>query len=393
MWFRYGPAEHTELFHAIPDIVFELSKTCEVHYFGFKSKRPLPPLIQEHATIHSLPFYVDRTVPIDKWIKTLLWIAVLPLLAWRCKKLNIEGIYIDETIPLAADIAQRFFGKKVAISVADFFVDIYLSPSPMLRPIANGIRKIDLNSWKKCPVVFTRAKATKTYLSEQGLNPQCIYPVYDPCDMKIYFPMDKMAAKKKISCDKDKIYLVHHGILHPNKGNDKIIEALSTLRNSHPKLQYLLIGDGPDSDRLKQLTHKLNLQHSVRFTGWLPERSEVNVALNAGDIGLVMRLGQPSDHFHTTGALVHNMACGLPILAARLGGISDIIKDGENGFLFDPINMDEFIEKLVILMNNAKLREAFGKKAHQLAMDIFHMEKVTKQTVQPLLLLLKELKS
>jgi len=142
--------------------------------------------------------------------------------------------------------------------------------------------------------------------------------------------------------------------------------------------------------RLRALAAELRLEDRVRFTGWLPGLEQVNEALNAGDIGLVMRVGRQSDNFHMTGALVHSMACGLPILAARLAGVAEAVEEGRSGLLFDPENMEEFKARLSDLASQPALRQTLGAHALARAHELFDMDKVTRQTVEPLLALLKE---
>jgi glycosyltransferase involved in cell wall biosynthesis len=135
------------------------------------------------------------------------------------------------------------------------------------------------------------------------------------------------------------------------------------------------------------MAHKLGVSDIVQFTGWLPSMPEVNTALNAGDIGLVMRTGMQEDDFHMTGALVHNMACGLPILAARLGGVSEVIKEDEAGLLFDPSDTIEFRTKLVRLATDPAMRQRMGHKALTLAYENFDIDKVVHATTKALLTL------
>ena len=78
LWFRYGPADHSELFHAMPQIVEALAVHCEVHYYGMKTSTALPERIRRNAVIHELPFCVDRTNSRDKLVKTALWLIALP---------------------------------------------------------------------------------------------------------------------------------------------------------------------------------------------------------------------------------------------------------------------------------------------------------------------------
>lgn len=389
-WFRYGPAVHAQLFHAMPRIVAELSRYAEVHYFGMRTHHPLPQLIQDHAVIHELPFRVNPSVTRDKFYKTALWLAALPWIARKCRRLGITAVYMDETVPLAGPIARWFFGSNVAMTVADFFLNVYFEHIPFFRLPAKWITALDMAAWHQFPLIFTRAAFTANYLALHGFDRKHIVPVYDPCDFSIYRPTNR-AARAQYGFGDNDVVLAHHGILHPNKGNDRIIRALASVRTTLPNLRYLLIGDGPEAPKLRRLVRELQLGDRVHFTGWLPTLDDVNAALNAADIGLVMRIGQESDNFHTTGALVHSMACGLPVLAARLGGVAEIVQEKETGLLFDPSNMDEFLSKLEVLVHDPQLRRHLGDAALKRARELFDIDRVTQQTVNALRKLLPDL--
>lgn len=385
LWFRYGPAEHAELFHAMPEIVESLARHGEVHYFGWASSKPVPDSIARHAVIHHLPGRVNRSSPFDKAWKTLLWILAIPWIGLRCRALGIRAVYIDETVPLTGLLGRVFFGPRVAMTVADFFPEIYFGGKPWLQPLVRAIRAVELAAWRRLPLLFTRAQSTKRYLVENGVPAGVVHPVYDPCDFNIYHPADRQAARAQFGYGPDELVLVHHGILHPNKGNDRILRAMARVRDELPGLRYLLVGDGPEMPRLHELAHELRLEDRVRLTGWLPKMQDVNTALNAGDVGLVMRVGMREDDFHATGALVHNMACGLPILSARLGGTSEIVREGVEGLLFDPNSEDEFLAKLRAMIQQPAARSEYGKAALARAQELFDMQRVTRNTVDPLL--------
>ena len=383
-WFRYGPAEHAELCHAIPRIIEELNKRADVHYFCLRGPRPTPQKIVSNATVHVLPVTIDRSSTRDKFIKTAVWIALLPFVAMECKKLGIDAVYIDETIPFTSWIARKLFGPRVAITVVDFFVDIYMT-SGWKADLGRKIRAFDLENWRQLPAIMTRAKSTRDYLAQQGIDPARVFPVYDPCDMTIYRPLDRGVARKRFGYSDEHVVLMHHGILHPNKGNDRILRSLAKLKPQIPQLRFLLVGDGPEMENLRTQAKDLGIEDIVQFTGWLPQLGDVNEAINAGDIGLVMRVGAKSDDFHMTGALVHSMACGLPILAAKLGGVSEVVIEDKNGLLFPPDQMGVFEEKLIRLATDAALRRRLGFDALETAKQSFDMKTVINQTVEWLL--------
>lgn len=390
LWFRYGPAEHAELYSALPRLVEELAAHAEVHYFGLKGRWPVPDSILQHAVVHHLPFRVDRTSVPDKFFKTAIWLVCLPVVGLWCRWLGVRAVYMDETVPLTALVAQLFYGRKVAMTVADFFVDIYVTGSAPARLLARILRGIDLASWRRLPVIITRARHTRRYLVKRGFDATRIRPIYDPVDTRLFHPGDRAAARAVFGYRDDEVVLVHHGIMHPNKGNDRVIRALAMVRTRAPQIRYLLVGDGPEYARLRALVDELGLQDIVRMTGWLGKPEEVNVALNAGDIGLVMRIGHESDDFHVTGALVHNMAAGLPILAARLGGVSEVVSDGVQGRLFPPDDMALFADRLVEMAADQEGRRRMGEASLEQARRSFDLETVVRQTVDALMPLLKK---
>ena len=204
---------------------------------------------------------------------------------------------------------------------------------------------------------------TQEFLAERGIPKEVMYLYRNPVDHTKFHPVDETTRKttrEKLGFTDDDIVLSHHGILHPNKGNSWIFQRLNELKDELPNLKYLLIGNGPEMDNLQQLSSQLGIADRITFTGWLPTEQDLNNALASADIGLVMRIGQETDHFHMTDTLAHEMACGKPILAVNLKGISEVIHDGENGFLFSPDAPTEFKTKLITLSSNPSLSENQG---------------------------------
>lgn len=388
--FRYGAGSHTELFHALPQIIQELSRHVDIHYWSMRSDVPPPDAISQNAHLHFLPFACRRNRLADKFVKTCLWILCVPYMALRCRMMGCKALHIDETIPLTGGLAWLFFGPNVAMTFADVFVDIYAGQSTVGRFFARIVKACDYYAMRKMRLIYTRTRAAAAHLARHGVAPEKIHPVYDPCNFTIYHPLpadERRAARERYGFSGSDVVLVHHGILHPNKGNDRIIRAIAELVPEHPELKYLLIGDGPTMVSLRELVAELHLEKQVVFTGWLKQLSDVNKALNAGDIGLAMRIGLASDHFHLTGALVHSMACGLPVLAARLGGMAEVVEENQTGLLFDPADMGEFKAKLLELVIDQSKRTAMGRVAHEKAKQHFSVDTVVDATVKPLLAL------
>ena len=388
-WFRYGAAEHAELFHALPDIIRLLARDAEVHYFGPRTRKAVPAVIQDKAILHLLPYSVDRRSDRDRVIKTILWYMLLPWLGLRCRMLRVQAVYIDETLPLTPLLARIFFGPQVAVTVADFFLEAYWGQHPLLSPITRLIGNVDLPTWRRLPLLFTRAQSARDYLAARGCSAERIVPVYDTCDLSLYRPMDRGGCRREFQHADEDIVLVYHGILHPNKGLDLVINALPGVLAVHPRLRLLLIGDGPEMEALQKLTRDLGLESNVRFTGYM-EPARVAVALNASDIGLVSRLGTTGDRMVVTSVLGHCMACGLPVLAANMPGIAEVVREDGNGFLYEPRDARDFQEKLCRLAADPALRMRLGQQGIQDARRVFVEQASAERTAQPLLQLARK---
>ncbi len=369
--FRYGPTDHAELFHVKPQILSRLCEKYEVHYFGLNKQRFKPELFDTRIRFHLLPIHVNRGSHRDKFLKTAIWLLVLPWIGLRCRLLKMDLIYIDETVPLTGFITKVFSGRPLVMSVIDYFLEIYGESYPVLRWIAKLIYRIEFWTWKRLAGIFVHAEAAKRYLVKKGVPANLIVVVRDPCEDTKYFPKDASETRRKLGFADSDFVLVQHGILHPNKGIGWIFHAIQPLMMENPRLKLLVVGGGLELDKLKALARELKVERQIVFTGWLASYREVNDCLNASDAGLVMRVGQFSDHFHTTGTLIHCLVCALPTIAARLDGIAEVVKEGENGVLFDPTSAEEFRSKLRLLMEHPDLCKNLAAKGRATAIEMF----------------------
>lgn len=378
--------------HAVPGIVDKLSEEAEIHFFGPKTTEARNTALRRRIVLHELPYTWDRACPTDKITKTLLWYFWLPIIGIRCRMNGSNLIWNDETVPFTAPILKLFFGRNVAITVMDFFARIYTEKHPKLRWLSGLVERIDFTAWRKLPVIFTKVLYTQEFLAEHGVPKEVMHLYRNPVDHAKFHPVDEETRKStraKLGFSDNDIVLSHHGILHPNKGNDWILLRLAELKNELPNLKFLLIGNGPEMGNLKQLAEKLGIEDRIVFTGWLPSETDLNNALASSDIGLVMRIGQETDHFHMTDTLAHEMACGKPILAVNLKGIAEVIKDGENGFLFSPDKPDEFQSKITQLAAAPAQRIHFSQAALHYSHETGDMDYCARLVTNPSIRLLK----
>ena len=142
--------------------------------------------------------------------------------------------------------------------------------------------------------------------------------------------------------------------LVPRKGIDVTLEAFSLLRKEGVDAVLVIAGTGPDEARLKTMAGALGLEDSVRFIGYVPD-SEVRVWYYACDSYIML---SRKDDFFVEGfglTFLEANACGIPVVGGRHGGVVDAIKDGETGFLVDPMDAPAAAEKLRLLLEDSVL--------------------------------------
>ncbi len=195
--------------------------------------------------------------------------------------------------------------------------------------------------------VLTRE--TGRYLDEKKI----IYTIPFGVDIKKFKPKDKKPSKY-ITIGIVKTLEKKYGIKY-------LIRAFSHLAKSNNKLRLLIIGHGTQEQDLKRLCCDLSIQQKVRFTGYI-NNDKVPDYLNEIDIFVV-----PSIVPEAFGvSVIEASACELPVIASAIGGLPEVVKDGETGFLFEPKNSDELIQKLDQLICSPDLRKRMGKKGRKL---------------------------
>ncbi|MCQ8893263.1 MAG: glycosyltransferase family 4 protein [Methanolinea sp.] len=145
------------------------------------------------------------------------------------------------------------------------------------------------------------------------------------------------------------------GRLYPIKGIHYLLMAFKEIHDIIKDAELVLVGDGQERERLEALSVQIGIQDYVRFIGKVPH-TEVKKYMQQADIFVLPSLSEGLPN-----VILEAMACGLPIVASRVGGIPDVIEDGVNGYLVTPKRLDEIAEKIVILLQNDKLREKISR--------------------------------
>ena len=153
--------------------------------------------------------------------------------------------------------------------------------------------------------------------------------IHNGVDADLFRPQGRNATlRRSLGAAPDDCLLASAGRLVGWKGTRVVIEALAQLP---PRFRGLVIGEGPEEQRLRELAGTLGIGDRVRFIGRVPH-AELPLVLSQCNL-----FAQPSIGEEAFGiSVVEAMACGLPVLASNNGGLPEIVVEGETGHLLPP---------------------------------------------------------
>jgi glycosyltransferase involved in cell wall biosynthesis len=159
--------------------------------------------------------------------------------------------------------------------------------------------------------------------------------------------------------------LMHVGGLKQGERHKDLLTSLrvtTELRNTYPNVRLIVVGNGNQQKYFERQAHQLGITGNVEFRGWLGGQ-DLLAAYHDADV-----LITPSRVEAFGMVLIEAMASGLPVVASRVGGIPEVVTDGETGFLLEPGDVAGFTLKISMLFDNAELRERFSRNGLRAAM-------------------------
>lgn len=158
-------------------------------------------------------------------------------------------------------------------------------------------------------------------------------------------------------------------LYNDHKRLSDLIEAISIIKNKNVKL--LIVGDGRDKDLILEKIRKYAIEDKVVMVGFQQDTSLYYSMMN------IFCIPSSREGFGLVAA--EAMMHRLPVLATKVGGLADIVVDGETGFLVPPFNPGVIAEKLDVLIENPALRTQLGKAGFTRAMKSFTSERYCKE--------------
>jgi L-malate glycosyltransferase len=203
--------------------------------------------------------------------------------------------------------------------------------------------------------------------------------VYYGLDSRRFDPrrIDRSAARAALGLREGEVALAVVGQLTPWKGQDHAIRLLARLREQHPSVRLVLAGMAKFTGRatrydnvayvreLHDLAHALNVEQQVLFTG---QMDDVPTLLRATDVALVPSWEEPFGR-----SVTEAMAMEVPVVATSVGGPSEVISHGQDGFLEPPREVEPWLARVSGLVADPELRATMGHRGRTSVLERFPM--------------------
>jgi len=224
--------------------------------------------------------------------------------------------------------------------------------------------------------VIVASNFLKKVAEEIGLPSKKIKVIYNSVDFLEIKPSlsDKIKLRQKLGLKKDDKVLLTIARLTPWKGVDFLINLLPDLIKKYTQISLVVAGKGPEMAYLKEISHQLNLDKNIFFTGKL-NRQEVVDYLAAADLFVLN-----TNYEGMSYTILEAFKAGIPVITTPAGGNPEVVQDKETGLLVGFCKKKEWLEAISLLLDNVHLAEKLKKQARE-SLRKFSWERFVLETI------------
>ena len=245
--------------------------------------------------------------------------------------------------------------------------------------LSNFVYKIEKKSYPKFNLVIANTPFMRNWSEEMGAKNVIVIPQgVDPNIMK-KLPKDKEMQKKLNINENDKV-VMYLGSILSHSGMDIILHDMPKILKEIPEVKLLIVGDGPDLQRLKRMSKKLGLDKKIIFTGFVPYK-EVPRFCSLADLCInPWRINEMTNKLSPV-KIFDFLSCGKSTLATPLDGMLYDFPKTSNTIIYEDLEL--FTDKIIKLLRDTSL-EQFGARSREFVAKNFTWDIVTKKMLKEL---------
>jgi glycosyltransferase involved in cell wall biosynthesis len=251
-----------------------------------------------------------------------------------------------------------------------FAESIFREVNPLVGAYVYFMERISLALYRKRKTPFiVVSPSTYQDLIDKGFDPSVLVQISLAVDHKLFRPTGVPKSPTPL--------IGYFGRLKKYKSVDHLLHALPIVLKEVPGVKVLIVGEGDDRPRLEALTRDLNLQDSVRFTGFVSDQEKVELLQQ-----MWSKVATSSKEGWGLTVTEAN-ACGTPAIASDVPGLRDAVQDGKTGLLYRYGDVPDLAVKITRLLKDENLRANLSKGALEWA-ALFSWEEAARRTIEVL---------
>jgi len=299
----------------------------------------------------------DRLFPLDNWTYNRN-VTRTPAVF----EADVFEVHNNSAYGLPDALRKRGINKPVVHVIHGTLADEYEqgkkgTQTPRSK-LANVFMKLQAKQEKilaqKATRIVTISKYSQSKIVEHyGIADEKITIVPNGVDVEKFKPADSADAKQQLGLSPEPTVLFM-GSLIPRKGLLHLVEAAEKVVKQQPDTKFVIVGTGPLRGQIEKSVAAAELTGNFVFLGNLKE-DQLAVAYNAADVFVL-----PSIQEGQGIVLLEAQACGKPVVAFEVGGVTEAVRQKETGFLLDLGDTEGFADKLLELLGDDALRMKMG---------------------------------
>ncbi len=280
--------------------------------------------------------------------------------------LRQRRVKIVQTYHFGSDIWGAFWARRAGVPL---IISNRRDMGFWRRPW-HGVCYWLIRGWVKKIVAVSHSVKARVMQTE-NVSANRIEVIYNGVEIPRGLPASKKKdLRRSLGISDEDVVLIQVANLRPVKGHGFLIEALGRLVTQFPQVKLALVGEDTMRGDLQRRVEKSGLKKQVLFLG---KRDDVQELLTIADIGVMPSLSEGMSN-----AILEYMAAGIPVVATSVGGNPELVKDGFNGLLVLPQDVDQLELALAALIRDSSKRDLMGAIGRRMAEEDFSFAKMVK---------------
>lgn len=301
--------------------------------------------------------------------------AILPQLLWKLKDFDIVHFHYP------------FFGSAEIIALLKIILrkKVKLVLHYHMDSLAEGVKGLIFRLYRFTilPILLRQAKIITCasldyikhsqiayfYKTHQEKFRQTLFGV----DLKNFRPVDHNREMTEEIKEKTILFVGGLDRAHYFKGLENLLKAVATIKEKLTfRVKLNIIGDGEMKSYYQDLALKLNIKSLVNLTGSI-DNNQLIAYYNNCDVMVLPSINQ-GEAFGLV--LLEAMACAKPVVASNLPGVRSVFKNGKHGLLVEPNNVEDLVDKLKIILDDASLARKMGQAGREFVLRKYTWDEV-----------------